>query len=371
MGYRSTREELISSMQLLNDEVCADFYKLSHEEKANPNTFESFCKKRYGIWALILSDDLICDNKELVLIAAKYGGLWGHLEMISERLLDDSDIALACADCNRYEFTKISKRLRDNPKLMLKALRINHSIYCSLPVKVKIDRDILLEIAENDPTQFMHIRDIRKKYRNEIFSDKELALIVANTGPYALEYFSDEVLNDQDVLQIAFCLDNPTDMKKRLLEYTWGFKYINPKYWIDDRELLENALKIDGSIYFSLPDEHREDKKLALMAIRNCPNALKYCPLTLRDDEDVVKAALQEEADYILEFASERLKDNYDIVLRAVKANPLNLAHASERLRDNREIVLQAVKGYGGMLEDASERLQRDDELIRIAEKNL
>lgn len=370
MGYRSTRKELIESMQLLDDDICAAFYKLSHEEKANREIFEEFCKKRYGIWALILSDDLICDNKDLVLIAYKYGGLWGHLEMISERLLDDPDIAIACADCNRYEFTKISKRLRDDPELMLRALKINHSIYCSLPVKVKIDRNILIEIAENDPTQFIHLREIRKEYREKIFSDKELALIVARTGPYALEYFNESVVSDTDVLKIAFCLDNPLEMKKRLLKYTWGFKYIAQDYWLNDKDLLLNALKIDGSIYKHLPEEKKNERALALIAVKSCPEVIENCPERFRDDEKIVMASLQGDTEYILSYASDRLRDDFDVVYKAVKVDALNLEFASDRLRDNKEIVLRALKTYGGVLVDASERLQKDEELIKIAEKN-
>ena len=49
----------------------------------------------------------------------------------------------------------------------------------------------------------------------------------------------------------------------------------------------------------------------------------------------------------------------------------LNLEFASDRLRDNRNIVLNAIKVYGGVLEDASERLQKNEELIMIAEENL
>ena len=43
----------------------------------------------------------------------------------------------------------------------------------------------------------------------------------------------------------------------------------------------------------------------------------------------------------------------------------------SYTVRDNKEIVIRALKSYGGVLEDASERLQRDPVLIKISERNM
>ena len=49
----------------------------------------------------------------------------------------------------------------------------------------------------------------------------------------------------------------------------------------------------------------------------------------------------------VLEFASERLKDNEEIVKEAVKQYGLALEYASEELQNNEEIVMEAVKQYG------------------------
>ena len=43
-------------------------------------------------------------------------------------------------------------------------------------------------------------------------------------------------------------------------------------------------------------------------------------------------------------YASERLKDDKDIVLLAVKNSRYVLEYASQRLKDDKDIVLEAVK---------------------------
>jgi hypothetical protein len=47
---------------------------------------------------------------------------------------------------------------------------------------------------------------------------------------------------------------------------------------------------------------------------------------------------------YVLYFASDRIKDDKDIVLEIVKQDGYALEFASVRLKDDQDIVLEAVK---------------------------
>lgn len=371
--YKKFREELINELKQYGsfDDDCERFYNLSHQEKINE--FESFCCRQGGYIALLLSDDIICDNKELVMIAKEHGFYRGF-HLISERLLNDPEIALAFAHCNRYEYTKISKSLRDDPELMLKAIIINPRIYCSLPVKVKVNRDILLEIARNDPYELTSLirYKIRKEYLEPLQNDKYLASIVAETAPSVLkEFFSEEILKDEEIQSIAFQFSDRKQCKKRLSENTWALQYVDPLYWLNDRKLVKKALHENGYLLSVLPESYQADKELVMIAVKNYPNALDYCSEELLDDIDVITAALQEDSEEVLSYASERLQSDYDLVYKAVKIDALNLQFASDELRDNRDIVIRALKTYGGVLEDASERLQADEELKELASKNM
>ncbi len=372
---KETREELINYIKRIGlyDNKCDTFYNLPHEEKAKPEVFESFCKKKRGFFGIVLSDDSICDNKDLVLIAAKYG-FYSAFHLLSERLLDDPDIALALADCGRGEYANISKRLRSDPDLMLKALRINPGIYLSLPVDLKIRREFVAEVAENYPGLLNRaLAKVSKEHMERLHNDEELAVMIAKRNPRALaDFFSSKILKSERVksaVNAAFDFSNAKEYKKKLRENVWAFNYIDPKYWVDDRALTKAALHEDGELLRFLPESYRNDKAVALIAVKSSPYALEYCSESLRDDKEVVLAALQEDTENVLSYASERLRADYEVVYKAVKVDALNLEYASDELRDNRDIVMRAVKTYGGVLEDASERLQNDEELRKIARK--
>ena len=67
-----------------------------------------------------------------------------------------------------------------------------------------------------------------------------------------------------------------------------------------------------------------------------------------------------------LEYASERLRDDKDIVLAALGNDGMALEYASERLRDDYGIVLYAIRNNMRALEYASERLGAYRALIRF-----
>ncbi len=341
---KETRETIIQREidQGILDEKCIAFYNLSHEEKAKPEVFENFCAEYNGHRAILLSDDQICGNKELVLIAAKYG-FWADFHFLSNELLNDPDIALALANCNRYEYTSINRSLRDDPVLMLKAVKINPSIYLSLTAKVKADRNIVKVIAQTDTSQLRFLLEVRKELREPLLNDKEIAMLVAKKAPeYLFAFFSEKILSDNDILEMAFQFSNYSIFRTKIKGNYWALKYIDANYWKNDKSLIKAAVKENGML-------------------------LQNLPIELKDDKEIVLLALQEDTEGILEYASTRLQDDYDVVKQSLKVDGLNLAYASERMQDNRDLVLLAIKEYGGALSYASERLQRDEELNKIA----
>ena len=71
-----------------------------------------------------------------------------------------------------------------------------------------------------------------------------------------------------------------------------------------------------------------------------------------------------------LRYASDRLKDNGDIIKLVVEKNGIALQYASDRLKDNDNIVKLAVEKNGIALQYASDRLKDNDDILRIAVKN-
>ena len=68
---------------------------------------------------------------------------------------------------------------------------------------------------------------------------------------------------------------------------------------------------------------------------------LKNASDKLKDDYDVVLAAVKEDGKS-LQFASDRLKNDFNIVLAAVKEDGLSIQYAPD-LSNNQDIVIEAI----------------------------
>ena len=98
------------------------------------------------------------------------------------------------------------------------------------------------------------------------------------------------------------------------------------------------------------------DKNEALSAVRQDGRALKFASDELRNDREVVlRAVVKNKYKWALQYASEELRNDREFFLDAVKRSPYALEYASEELRNDREFFLEAVRQTGDALEYADE----------------
>ena len=136
-----------------------------------------------------------------------------------------------------------------------------------------------------------------------------------------------------------------------------------------DKEIAIMRVAHDGAALENLKD-YSADKDVVIAAVENQPNAFQFASKELRDDEDVLKAALTSNnfKGYELDFfksASDRLKGNREIVLLAVKNEGWILEHVSEELKADKEVVLAALNHWNAtsVLQFASDELRADREV--------
>ena len=110
------------------------------------------------------------------------------------------------------------------------------------------------------------------------------------------------------------------------------------------------------------PLSWHDDAAVVGAALHGDPHALSYASARLRDDEELVAAALGG-----FRFASERLRASEVLALQAVAFNGLALAHCSAALRATRSVVLAAVQQQGYALRFADAALLHDDGVVREA----
>jgi hypothetical protein len=90
-------------------------------------------------------------------------------------------------------------------------------------------------------------------------------------------------------------------------------------------------------------DRLKDDKDVVLAAVQKHWGSLERATERLRDDKDVVLAAVQNDG-FCLEFASDSLKDDKDVVLAALQTDGFSLKFASDRLKNDRGVVLAALE---------------------------
>ncbi|MEI7488669.1 MAG: DUF4116 domain-containing protein [Chryseobacterium sp.] len=164
----------------------------------------------------------------------------------------------------------------------------------------------------------MNIQSIKNSFvQIDTFCDK---IPVLSSVTNLLEIFAKSVL---------FCYSkikgiNGKELKER------HFTHLNDKSLKENLILLVPLINIAAACMFQGPTKEQILKDLYLFSKANN---------RLRNDKDFVLQAVKQRG-VALSFASEDLKNDRDVVLEAVKQNGVALRFASEDLKNDREVVL-------------------------------
>jgi hypothetical protein len=138
----------------------------------------------------------------------------------------------------------------------------------------------------------------------------------------------------------------------------------------NDEDIVKAAVENDGRSVQYASSSLREDRGIMLLALKQHGWMMgqKKFPRRFRSDREMVLAAVASDG-IALEFASDNLQDDEEVVRTAIKSDWRALAYASHELRDDFEIVCSALNADGRVLEFASEGLRGDLRIARIAIK--
>ena len=130
--------------------------------------------------------------------------------------------------------------------------------------------------------------------------------------------------------------------------------------------------KVLAAVNFSIGDKLeyasdalRNDKEVVLAAVKLDGRALKYASADLKNDKDVVLAAMKQNG-WALCWAGDDLRNDKVIVLAAVKQHGIILFYASADLKNDTDVVLAAVKQNGMALKFASAKLKKDPDIRKL-----
>jgi hypothetical protein len=142
-----------------------------------------------------------------------------------------------------------------------------------------------------------------------------------------------------------------------------------------DKETILSGVSICANILEFLSDKFKDDVDIVLTALKSVSTldegggeilsgwALQDASNRLKDNKEVVIVSVSNDGS-ALDFASAKLKDDKEVVFAAVTATGRALRFASERLQDEKDIVLAAISNDAMALQFASARLQDDTKLV-------
>jgi|GEM_PF-2175101 len=108
---------------------------------------------------------------------------------------------------------------------------------------------------------------------------------------------------------------------------------------------------------------------LIIKAIRKNGMALQYASEALKNNRDLVLAAVLQRGGKIFQYASTALKEDHTYVLSVIQQSACSFKYASKNLKTNREFVLAALAINGIALQYVSKAFRNDKDVVLAAMK--
>ena len=264
----------------------------------------------------------------------------------------------------------ITPDLLADKEFALAALRAKWDIFQHLPDALKLDKDVAIAKVTYCYTE--HAID------KSLYYDKDVLLASITKEVFYLNYTSDELRDDKEVLLLAigckqFAMSYASERLKKDKELAlfavsqklpvfvgYGFEYSETAfYFIDsslkkDRDVVLAAVKANPEIYRHIDPEFKMDKEIAIYALAKPWATSRFVPKELGKDKEFILKAFEYacahrdpsnvgEPSYVLDIASAELRDDREVILKAVTAVPSSFSKASYRLRKDKELAMLAL----------------------------
>lgn len=264
------------------------------------------------------------------------------MTQLSKKEIKDIMITLSEYDCALQECTEYN----DNKQIVMEIVNFDGKQLEYASDRLKNDMEVVLVAIENSLGAYCYVS-------KEIKDSKEKILEIMKKRAVPLMWLNPYLQEDEDIILALIKRKSPFAL----------FENLNDKFK-NNKNIAIAAIESNGlntqHVLSSLLDE-----KMALSAVRQNGKAIIYIPKEINNYDNIVFEAIKNDG-YCLEHLDCKYKDNKELVLIAV-SNSEALQHASERLRNDKEVVLKAIDFMFSAYEHASETLKHDKEVILLA----
>ena len=278
---------------------------------------------------------------------------------------------------NAYQLYHARESLKDDKDLILNAIQVDYRAFCFASERLKDEKDVVLAAVQKSSSAFKHASDRLKKDRDVVLAaiqrdvcileniewqlrcDRGVVLAAIQKDGQALWRYASSTLHNDKVLAIA------------AVEQTSHALYFAPDQIKDDKDVVLAAVRKDGG-FPSLNNANqrfRSDKEVIMAAIlaSNGGWVQSFSELAKNGRAVLLLAILtfRSRADDLLREANDQLKNDKGVVLAAVQLAGHALRHANESLKNDKDVVLAALQQNAGAYQYVSDHLKNNDAEVK------
>lgn len=301
------------------------------KNKSKKGGMYSWLKSKINRNEFEITQDIInlasSDDRNIVLNTVKQNGL--TLEYVSNTLKNDREIVLAAVQQNGL------------------ALRFVYHIF-------KNDEEIVTAAIKQNGSALVYASDNIKDNIN-------LVTIAVKSKPKAIEFASLNLRNSVALLILAVSHDINVvnSFLQRKISNIIFMK--NSKIHIISIQLASIIVNLDFSYYEKMSDDLKNNEELMLSIVNNNGLHLKY--INNKDDYNIVLHAVRQNG-LAIQYASNNLKLNIKIIMEAIQQNPKVYDYLEYDLQDNPEIGMIMVQNNVANFKNLSDDLKSNMDLI-------
>lgn len=293
---------------------------------------------------------------------------------------------------------KFNHSFRNDRDFIITAIKAGARILKYATTEIRNDREIVKLAIQNSGSELIYASE---QLRNE----KELCLLALQNDLFILEYLWHDFINEPECqvifeehgilhnIQNQAVIDDIAShlqkIKQNSDEYTF-IPFFSERLRNDQLAVIESLMDGHDELFCRSSRLIRDDYNIVLLALKVAGKNLRHTNDHLRNDLDILDAAVNKSAkaiyyaneehqdnpylirqiissanyDYALEFASRRLRSDYEIVVEAVQKNGFNLFYACDELRNCPEIINSALQTTPAIFRWLPSAVRNDRELI-------
>lgn len=198
------------------------------------------------------------------------------------------------------------------------------SVFSLLPEDAKADVDVVSAVMKRAPNAMAHVAA-------SLRADREFMLSMMKLSGTRLQFASDDLKSDRGIVLEA--VKQSGDALKYAAEVFWS-----------DKEVVLTAMRSYKGGYSSWSPVNlaagslRGDLDFFMEAVELDPGIMRILPAEMRDHHQFMRAMVAQNASW-LQFGSDAVKADRDIVLLAVEQDPFTLRWAASSLKQDVTLV--------------------------------